>query len=133
MFRRIDQDESRHLAMDYWLLDRRGEQYAGREMEDIIEEYMGPRSVWQRAHGKYVLYTSFLSLLIGLGAMAVKTRSLRQLMMDPERIKLYLSRVRKVPDRAPHAMDVPAYRMGLRGLKRILRFDRGVGSVASLS
>jgi hypothetical protein len=99
-------------------------------MDQLIEEHLGPRTLWQRVHGKYVLYRSFVSLLIGLGAMGIKTRSLRELMMDPERVKLYLSRVKKVPDRAPRAMDVPAYRMGLRGLKRILRFERGLGSVA---
>jgi len=131
VFRRIDQDESRHLAMDYWLLDRKGGQYAGQDLDAVIEETMGPRTRWQRLRGKYILYRSFISLLVGMGAMGLKTRSLRKKLMAPERVEQYLSRVRKVPERAPRAMEVPAYRMGLGGLRRILRFERGIGSVAT--
>ena len=51
--------------------------------------------------------------------------------MDPKRVKLYLSRVKKVPERAPRAMDVPAYRMGLNGLRRILRIDKYFSAVGA--
>jgi hypothetical protein len=120
VFRRIDQDESRHLAMDYWLLDRKGSSQAGKTFREIIEEAEGRHSKLDRVRGRVNLARTLVTFIIGFGAMSLATKSLRDEMSDPKRIAHYLKRVAKVPERAPRAMDVPGYRMGLTGQKRIM-------------
>lgn len=121
VFRRIDLDESRHLAMDYWLLDYKGTQQAGRELRDVIEAHDGAASLWQRAYGKFALYRTMVAFLTGFGTNAVVLRSLGPDLNDPIKLGRYLDRVRSVTDKAPHALDAPAYRMGLRGQALIMR------------
>jgi hypothetical protein len=121
VFRRIDLDESRHLAMDYWLLDYKGSQQAGRELRDVIEADEGPATAWQRVYGKFALYRTMVAFLTGFGTNAVVLRRLGRDLNDPIKLARYLERVRTVTDKAPRAMDAPAFRMGLRGQGIIMR------------
>ncbi len=121
VFRRIDQDESRHLAMDYWLLDRKGASQKGKTFRDVVEQAEGGRSMLGRIRGRVSLVRTLATFMIGFGAMALVTVSLRDQMTDPARIERYIKRVSKVPERAPRAMDAPGYRMGLSGQRRMLK------------
>ncbi|HUH04046.1 MAG TPA: hypothetical protein VML75_18745 [Kofleriaceae bacterium] len=121
VFRRIDLDESRHLAMDYWLLDYKGRAQAGHELRDILEAEDGARTLWQRAYGRFALYRTMVAFLTGFGTNALVLRNLGRDLNDPIKVARYLDRVRGVTDKAPHALDAPAYRMGLRGQAIILR------------
>jgi hypothetical protein len=121
VFRRIDLDESRHLAMDYWLLDRKGAYFRGRELGDVLESELGPFSRTQKLMGRYRLYRTLVAFLVGFGANAFQLRAMRKAFNDPERIRRYLARVADVPGKAPLAMQVPAFRMGLRGQRIIMR------------
>ncbi len=120
VFRRIDLDESRHLAMDYWLLDRKGEAFAGRTLRDLIAELEGTPTIRQRVRGRIALWRSMFALLLGFGTSAVTLRALSRQLNDPAKIERYLRRVNSVPEKAPRALDVHAYRMGLRGQRIIL-------------
>ncbi len=111
VFRRIDLDESHHLAMDYWLLDRKG-----KGAEPV-------RFDWQWVDA---LRGAFLAPLAPLGLVAASRKSshMQKELAKPERIKSYWSRVKRVPSRSPHAMDSPIYRQGLKGQKLFMDFLR---------
>ncbi len=132
VFRRIDLDESRHLAMDYWLLDRKGAAFCGRSsLREVLEELEGPPTRRQRLRGRLALWRTMAALLVGFGTNAVTLRHLSRELTDPAKIERYLRRVEAVPDKAPRALDVPAYRMGLRGQRIIMNaMDRLIGSRA---
>lgn len=121
VFRRIDLDESRHLAMDYWLLDRKGAYFQGRELGEVLEAELGPFSRWDKVKARYRLYRTLVAFLVGFGANAVQMRALREAFNDPARIKKYLARVDAVPAKAPLAMQAPAFRTGLRGQRIIMQ------------
>lgn len=121
VFRRIDLDESRHLAMDYWLLDYKGREQAGRELREVIVAADGPPTLWQRAYGRFALYRTMAAFLTGFATNALTLRGLGPNLNDPIKVGRYLERVRTVTDKAPRALDAPAYRMGLRGQDLILR------------
>jgi hypothetical protein len=117
VFRRIDRDESRHLAMDYWLLDRKGEQHRGRDARDILTD--GARESWlDRARGTFALSKTLAALFVAFGTATVAMPTLRR--MERARWDRYLARVAAVPKKAPHALELATYRMGLRGQQRIL-------------
>lgn len=121
VFRRIDLDESRHLAMDYWLLDRKGAYFKGRELRDVIEQEVGKVPLRLRLHGQYRLYMTLIAFLVGFGVNALVLPDLRRDLQDPEKLARYLSRVEAIPRKAPLAMKAPAFRMGLAGQRIIMR------------
>jgi len=121
VFRRIDQDESRHLAMDYWLLEKKGTVQKGKALNDVLPSGPAGNTVGRRIAGKLKLSGSLGTFLLGFGSMAFRMKELRGMMMDQESIDKYLELVGRVPKKAPHAMDVPAYVVGLGGQERILK------------
>jgi hypothetical protein len=121
VFRRIDLDESRHLAMDYWLLDRKGAEAGGRTLRELLEAEQGRAPLPARLAGKLRLWRAMAALLVGFATNGLTIRSLRRELTDPAKIRRYLKRVSQVPNKAPRALDAPAYRMGLRGQQMILR------------
>jgi hypothetical protein len=129
VFRRIDKDESRHLAMDYWLLERKGLEQKGLTLEDIMEKRFGKADFLARLRLRAKLAASLGTFLLGFGSMAIHVRELRSLLMDKASLDKYLELVDRVPKKAPHALDVPAYRTGLSGQGRILKMIGLFGGV----
>lgn len=121
VFRRIDLDESRHLAMDYWLLDEKGAYFQGRELREVLEEELGRSSLRQRVQGRLALWKTMVAFIVGFGANSLAMRSLSKNLNDPKKFEKYLSRVNAVPKKAPRALDVPGYRMGLKGQSILLK------------
>ncbi|MCB0219968.1 MAG: hypothetical protein KDH09_09765 [Chrysiogenetes bacterium] len=111
VFRRIDVDESHHLAMDYWLLDRKGKKSEKADLKFGISDLMELAIVAPLAP-------------LGLWAIARATRHMQAEMFQPERIRIYWDRVKSVPSKAPHAMDYGVFRRGLRGQKVFMNFLR---------
>ena len=132
VFQRINQDEARHLAMDYWLLDRKGAALAAAAAGRDAKTEAAARGWARRAFDQYRLVRTMIAFIAAFGAMAVATPGVRVHFADGRLIARYLERVRRVPRKAPHAMAVPTYRMGLRGQQRLLRLLNLVtnGSVA---
>ncbi|RMH39633.1 MAG: hypothetical protein D6689_16000 [Deltaproteobacteria bacterium] len=121
VFRRIDIDESRHLAMDYWLLDKKGAACAGRTVDDLFRERHGrDRTLVERAVARLRLARALLTFVVGFAATDLAMPSIREATLRPETMGKYLRRVRAVPKKAPHALDVPTFRMGLRGQRMLL-------------
>jgi|GEM_PF-3773068 len=121
VFRLIDLDESRHLAMDYWLLDRKGAYFAGRELAEVLQQELGKPPLWMRMRGQYRLYLTMVAFLVGFGANALTLPDLRRELQDPDKIARYLRRVDRITDKAPLAMKAPAFRMGLKGQRLIMK------------
>lgn len=115
VFRRIDIDESHHLAMDYWLLDRKGSDKEKTLLEFKLSELAG-------------LAIAAPLAPLGLWAISRATRNMQNEMGRPERIKTYWDRVRAVPSKAPHAMDHGIYRQGLKGQKMFMNFLKRAAS-----
>jgi hypothetical protein len=74
-----------------------------------------------RARTKTRLAANLGILFMGFGSMALRIRALRDVLLDADSLAKYLDLVDKVPRKAPHAMDVPAYRAGLTGQGHILK------------
>ena len=108
VFRRIDLDESRHLAMDYWLLDHKGSHPGA---------LPPPRRRTLRDRAR--LYLTFTAMVAAFGTTTITMPVLRRA-AEGGRMERYLSRVAAVPRKAPHALDVPAYRMSLTGQRRVI-------------
>lgn len=127
VFRRIDIDESRHLAMDYWLLDRKGTYFGGRDMIEVLEAEGVRGTRLDRLRGRYRLYRTGVAFLIGFATTHLAMPTMREATSDPALLGRYLRRVRAIPKKAPHAMDVPTYRTGLNGQEMILRLLHRLG------
>lgn len=120
IFRRIDVDESRHLAMDYWVLDRKGDPETDWRRElprEAREQMRNPSVIRMYAH----LGELLLTLLASFGAMAFTVPTVRQLARDPRHLDGYLARVKRIPHKAPNATNVETFKMSMKGLERILK------------
>ena len=116
VFRRIDVDESRHLAMDYWLLQRKS--------EGVDIELKKP-SRWQQlrmAPMMAVMPLGFVASARAAGGMIKK-------MQAPERITNYWNRVNGVTDKAPGAKNLKLYRMGVKMQANMQRMMGRMGGV----
>ncbi len=122
VFRRIDQDEARHLAMDYWLLDARGRFFREQGLERGVETLFGRQTPWRRVRGRAELALSFVGLLLAFGSMKLVIGRLHRKFTEPETIRRYVQRVEAVPRKAPAALSHPIYRSGLAGQRYILSF-----------
>lgn len=120
VFRRIDVDESRHLAMDYWLLQRKA--------EGVDIELRKP-TLLQRARMSPMI--AFMPL--GFLAVAREAKTMQARMRSPERVANYWNRVNKVTDKAPGAMDLKLYRMGVKMQENMQRMmGRASGTSTSV-
>lgn len=108
VFRRIDVDESRHLAMDYWLLQRKS--------EGIDIELHKPTR-WEQIR----MAPMMVVMPMGFLAAARSARTMQVKMRTPERVANYWNRVNHVTDRAPGAQDLKLYRMGVKMQKNMQR------------
>lgn len=119
VFRKIDIDESRHLAMDYWLLDDKAALYEHRSLQDLIEEEQGPITLRRRVVGRFKLTRAFVALVVGFGTTAVVMPSMRRAVTE-EKFAKYLERVDDIPKKAKKALSVPTFRMGMKGQRMIV-------------
>ena len=121
VFRRIDIDESRHLAMDYWLLNRKGAYFNGEDMRTVIERDLGRKMPLRlKLRVRYRLYLTMLLLLLGFGTTALMLPDMRRHLEDPDKMVKYLKRVAGITGKAPLAMKAPSFRMGLNGQRIIM-------------
>ena len=100
---KIELDESRHLAMDYWLVERAGEKRG-----------------FLRAGPIEVALSSFRLRTIALSLVGY-TRMLYVLDIPEEGRRTYWRRVQRIQEKAPHSRRVPALRNSIRLLKTLNR------------
>lgn len=103
--RRIERDESRHLAMDYWLLDRRG-----REGGFVRVTPVG-----------LVLRVFRLRTVLASALALLAMRKVLATLIATSRIPKYRRRVAAIRTKAPMGKRVPALRYTLDLLARIDR------------
>ncbi len=120
VFTRIDQDEARHLAMDYWLLDRKGQLFAAADAEAALDRLVGHRSLARRLLGRAQMMAGLAALLTAFAAMKLVVGDLHVRATEPETVRRYLARVSAIPRRAPAALAHPMYRSGLVGQRYVL-------------
>ncbi len=111
VFRLLDKDESRHLSMDYWLLELKGS--APREKSRGRLWYLRNDPIRLR---------SLAALLAGFAAMTPVTRKL----FTPEQMADYWKRVEAIPKKSPHAGNVPGHRRGVRLFRTLIGMYPGV-------
>ena len=115
VFRRIDVDESRHLAMDYWLLERRG---TGAEPS---RDRFGARDIL-----RFAPFSLFM--MAGFTAVAREAGDFIRKMNGPENQKRFWGRIGSIPDKAPAAPNLRLYRQGVQMQKFLQRtMRRAVG------
>ncbi|MCB0221514.1 MAG: hypothetical protein KDH09_17585 [Chrysiogenetes bacterium] len=108
VFRRIDVDESRHLAMDYWLLQRKA--------EGVDIELRKPTTLQRLRMAPMMVF-----MPMGFVAVARNAKSMQARMRSPERVANYWNRVNHVTDKAPGAMNLKLYRMGVKMQEQMQR------------
>lgn len=121
VFRRIDVDESRHLAMDYWLLERKANGIDYEKQQPTLENWLrfGPM---------------MLLAPIGFAATAMNAKFIQRKMASPDRQANYWNRIDSVTKRAPSAMNLAAYRNGVGMMRRLQKvMGRMVGTDRSVS
>jgi hypothetical protein len=126
VFRKIDLDESRHLAMDYWLLDNKAELYEGTSLQELVEAEQGPLTLRRRVVGRFKLLRALVVLMVGFGTTAIAMPSMRKA-VDEEKFAKYLKRVDDIPNKAKKAWSVPTFQMGMKGqriiVNMLMRFE----------
>lgn len=120
VFERIDRDEARHLAMDYWLLDRKGQVFLAAGREGGLDRLLGRRSLARRIYGRAQLTAGFGVTLMAFAAMKPVMGSLHRKVTEPATVRRYLARVDAIPRRAQAALAHPMFRSGLAGQRYIL-------------
>ena len=128
VFRLIDLDEARHLAMDYWLLDRKGVQYAGTSARTIFTRGVTPSTI-DRLRGRWKLARALVALIAAFGTTTIAMPVMRKA-AEGGRMERYLARVAAIPKKAPHAMQLATFRMALGGQRRVLDAMRRLGARA---
>lgn len=98
--RRIELDESRHLAMDYWLLERRGRQGGF--------EHVSMAGVILRTFRLRTILVSLLAL--------ARMRRVRAMLIHKSRIPTWRTRALRIASKAPSSVRVPALQHTLRML-----------------
>lgn len=107
IFRLIDKDESRHLAMDYWTL----EYEANRLREGGRDSIEGPIDVF-RNQTLILLVAGFLRIFWATRTFPISGSD----------FKAYWERVQAVPSRADGALEVPTYRATFEQLSKTVNF-----------
>lgn len=103
--RRIERDESRHLAMDYWLLERRGTEGGFARVT--------PAGLVLRVFRLRTVLASALALF--------SMRRVLATLFDASRIPKYRRRVDAIRTKAPMSKRVPALRYSLSLLEKLDR------------
>ncbi len=111
IIRLIDRDESRHLAMDYWLLDQKG---------------LGYNRVNLGLAGILLnLPVRMPSALLGGAAFLTFFWKMRSLDIKPARFQDYWDRVIEIPAKAPNARSFPVHRNTVGILQQTIDFLSG--------
>ncbi len=115
---KIDKDESRHLAMDYWLIENRYERNQERKENPVEGSLMSDiRLVGQKALLPAFIAARMVYLVPGFLPFV---RVGMKLPMRREYFENYMKKVNQVPKSAPHAMEVKSYRVRASLIKRFL-------------
>lgn len=112
VFKLIDRDEARHIAMDYWLLEEKAriKQQKGSVAPGNAKKY-GGKMPFRMA--------SIAAAAVGL---VVFSWSVRDSAITGEDFKTYWERLLKVPEKAPHSMEVKSFRNTVRFLESSVDF-----------
>jgi len=117
IIRMIELDESRHLALDYWLL-----------------ENMGTRDLQATPRGSDVLFhfplriSSLAAAGVGFGTFFYDVRALR---LKSERFGDYWRRVRAIPKKSPHAGDFRPHRNTVGFIQKSINTTKEIVSAVS--
>ncbi len=108
IIRLIDRDESRHLAMDYWLLEHKGTGY-DRVNLDLAGILLN-------------LPLRIPSALIGGAAFLTFFWKIRSLDIKGDRFQDYWDRVKTISSKAPHANRFPVHRNTVKLIQDAIDF-----------
>lgn len=118
VWEKIDKDESRHLAMDYWLIENR----YSRNKENKKNPVEEPLSSNLKLSYQKALLPAFLAarMVYVVPGFLPFVRLASKLPIKKEYIQDYMQRVEDVPKVAPHAMEVKSYRIRVKLIKKML-------------
>lgn len=111
VFKLIDRDEARHIAMDYWLLDEKGQ--AAKH---------GLKAKRSRNGKKYSYPFRPLSLSFAAMGLVSFAWSVREAPMGGDEFVAYWDRLLSVDAKAPHSMEVKSFRVSVDFMKSAVDF-----------
>lgn len=101
VWRRIDQDERRHIALDYWLIEYRANTRRKSKTKEGFASGRKPKSAAYPFPPRAIL-----AMVLGMGTM---TYLMRDMPFKADFYKNYWSRLLAVPEKAPHATENSGY------------------------
>ncbi len=118
VWEKIDKDESRHLAMDYWLIENRYARDLKNKKKPVEEPFLSNLKLsYQKALLPAFLAARMVYIVPGFLPFA---RLAFKLPIKREYIQDYMQRVEDVPKVALHAMEVRSYRVRDNLIKKML-------------
>lgn len=115
---KIDKDESRHLAMDYWLIENRYARDKKNKNNPVEESFRSNFNLqFQKALLPAFLAARMVYVVPGFLPFA---KVAFKLPMKREYLQNYMKRVEQVPKAAPHAMEVKSYRVRAKLITKLL-------------
>ncbi|MBV1881909.1 MAG: hypothetical protein KUG82_09765 [Pseudomonadales bacterium] len=120
VWKRIDQDERRHIAMDYWLIENRYE----RNVAHIIQNAGNSRKLpsIKNLRIPFSLLSSVVTPIIVIPGFLMVGGPAATMPVQAKFFKNYWELVKNVPKRAPHAPQVASYSAPTAFIKNISRF-----------
>jgi len=118
VWEKIDKDESRHLAMDYWLIENRYARDKKNKKNPVEEPFLSSLKLsYQKA-----LLPAFLAarMVYVVPGFLPFVQLAFKLPIKKEYIQDYMQRIEEVPKVAPHAMEVKSYRVRAKLIKKML-------------
>ena len=111
VFKLIDRDEARHIAMDYWLLEEKGK--AAKSGQKV-----------KPSTGRKRYSYPFRTLSLGLAAIGIVSFawSVRETPMSGDEFVAYWDRLLSVDAKAPHSMEVKSFRASVGFMRSAVEF-----------
>lgn len=111
VFKLIDRDEARHIAMDYWLLEEKGK-----------ARKSGLKAKRSQNGKKYSYPFRPLSLGFAVVGLVSFAWSVRETPMGGDEFVAYWDRLLSVDAKAPHSMEVKSFRVSVDFMKSAVDF-----------
>ncbi|PCJ17163.1 MAG: hypothetical protein COB04_09385 [Gammaproteobacteria bacterium] len=117
VWKKIDQDERRHLAMDYWLIENRYERNLAHQKR-LLEGATLPRA--KRGFKLSIpLRSIILTPLIVIPGFLLVARAATALPVEASVFRRYWELVKAVPKKSPHATELASYNNPRNWIKNI--------------
>ena len=129
VWKKIDQDERRHVAMDYWLIENRYERNLAYEKSKSDNPLLQSRK--KKFRLSIPLRSIILTPLIVIPGFLMVARAATALPVEASVFRRYWELVKAVPKKSPHATELASYNNPRSWIKNISLFFKDKKRITS--